>query len=192
MKAPRNGYPPLSVANYLIGLAAAENKKVSFPQLQAMMYLSHGWHLALTGRPLVSEPFYVYRNSWFKGPLLGSIYVEFSRYGAIGGIPAQIPGYSLYQADAKGYAKRIMSRVWKLYGERPGYALVGMSRAEGTPWHTVSSKGDPLVLQSKISNEEIKRYFEPRMSARPEGSPPRPVARRATWFEQLWSWVVGQ
>lgn len=191
MKAPRNGYPPLSVANYFIGLAHAEHKRISFPQLQCMMYLAHGWHLALTGRPLVSEPFYVYRNCWFRGPILGAIYVEFNRYGAIGGIPAQIPGYSLYQADDKSYAKRIMSRIWKLYGDRPGFALIPITRTEGTPWDRISAKGDPFVPQSKISNVEIKKYFEPRMSVRRESETPRPVARRSTWLEQLWSWVVG-
>ena len=117
MKSPRNGYPALSVANYLIGLGLAGNNRLNFPQLQSMLYLSHGWHLALTGRPLVSEPFYAWRGCWYKGPILGGIFVEFNRYGVIGPIPGLVPGYSLFQVDEGGYAKRIMSRIWKLYGE---------------------------------------------------------------------------
>lgn len=142
MKTPRNGYPALSVANHFIGLAIADNRRMDFPQLQAMLYLSHGWHLALTGRPLVNEPFYVWRGSWYRGPMLGTTYVEFNRYGAIGPIPGLVPGYSLHQADERGYAKRIMSRVWKLYRDparvrtgsrhtRRGYTLAPPCRFRG-------------------------------------------------------------
>ena len=191
MKAPRNGYPPLSVANYLIGLAIADNRRMNFPQLQAMLYLSHGWHLALTGRPLVSEPFYVWRGCWYKGPLLEALYVEFNRYGAVAPIPAQVPGYSLCQADERGYAKRIMSRIWKLYGDRAGFALIGITRADDTPWYHTITSVDPRVSQIKIPNQEIKAYFEPRLSMRSEKDTTRAVARRASWLEQLWSWVVG-
>jgi uncharacterized phage-associated protein len=156
-----------------------------------MLYLSHGWHLALTGRPLVSEPFYVWRGCWYKGPILGAIYVEFNRYGAIGPIPAQIPGYSLHHTDERSYAKRIMSRIWKLYGERAGFSLIAITRDEDTPWYHTITSVDPRVSQIKISNQEIKAYFEPRLSMRSEEDTPRAVARRASWLEQLWDWVRG-
>jgi uncharacterized phage-associated protein len=191
MKAPRNGYPSLSVANHLIGLASAENKKISYPQLQSMLYLSHGWHLALTGRPLVNEPFYAWRKCWYRGPLLGGIYVEFNRYGAIGGIPGLVPGYSLYQAGDDSYAKRIMSRVWKLYGSRPEFALIALTRADDTPWQRAILATDPRIERVRLPNSEIKSYFEPRLSMRSERDMPRAVARRSSWLEQLWSWAVG-
>lgn len=192
MRAPRNGYPALSVANYFIGLANAEGERLNFPQLQSMIYLAHGWHLALTGRPLINEPFYLWRGCWYRGPLVGAIYVEFNRYGAIGPIPNQVPGFSLYQADEKSYSKKIMSRVWKLYRDRLGFSLMAITRAEGTPWHQVFSTTDARYRQAKIPNEEIRAYFEPRLSMRPESGVARAVARRASWLEQLWSWAVSQ
>jgi len=191
MKAPRNGYPPLSVANHLIGLAAAENKRISYPQLQSMLYLSHGWHLSLTGRPLVSEPFYAWRGCWYRGPILGSAYMEFNRYGAIGWIPSLVPRYSLDQVDDRSYAKRIMSRIWKLYGGQPWLALVAITRSDDTPWQRAMVSTDPRIERIRLPNSEIKSYFEPRISMHSEASAPRTVARRSSCFERFWSWVVG-
>lgn len=190
MRTPRNGYPSLAVANHLLEMAAAENRELTFPKLQALMYLAHGWHLALTGRPLVNEAFHAWKYSWFKGPLLASMYVEFGKYGPKSPISKKVPGVSLGEASERGYAKRILARIWKLYGERDGMLLVALTRADDTPWDVIARNSNARLDYLRISNDSIKSYFAPRLSMRSERAQAR-ANGGLSWFEKLWSLVTG-
>lgn len=165
---------------------------MDFPKLQVLVYLAHGWHLALTGKPLVNEPFYAWRTCWFRAPITPTLLTEFNRYGLVGLIPGKVPGYSLFQADERSYAKKIMTRLWKLYGDRQGIHMIPMTRGEDSPYLQYVETQDVPIHQIKIPNEAIRVYFEPRMSVKSEKDVQKAVARRATWYEQLWDWATGR
>lgn len=63
-KAPAN---IVDVAEYLLG--HFENG-ISTMKLQKLLYLSQGWHLAITGSPLFAEEF----EAWPSGPVNRVIY----------------------------------------------------------------------------------------------------------------------
>ena len=67
---------PETIANYFISKALADGIKLTLLQLIKLVYLAHGWHLGLTGRPLISETV----QAWKYGPVIKSLYDRFKRY----------------------------------------------------------------------------------------------------------------
>ena len=48
-------FDPRAVANRLLELGRERNIIIDPMKLQKLIYYAHGWHLALTGRPLTSK-----------------------------------------------------------------------------------------------------------------------------------------
>src|ERR1700680_3484243 len=70
----RMPFSAAAVANEFLRLAHRDNKPITPLKMQKLVYFAHGWHLALTGRPLLSEPI----QAWEYGPVIPTIYKEFS------------------------------------------------------------------------------------------------------------------
>lgn len=68
---------PLAIANYFIELAKNDDNLVSPMKLQKLVYFAHGWCLALADKPLINEKV----EAWQYGPVVGSLYREFKKYG---------------------------------------------------------------------------------------------------------------
>jgi len=65
------------VANSVLQACRARGIKDITPlKLQKLIYFLHGWHLAFTDKPAVSERFL----AWRYGPVLDSIYREFRHF----------------------------------------------------------------------------------------------------------------
>ena len=45
----------LAIANYFISRSIQENRPLEHRKLQKLLYIAHGWHLAITGNPLLDE-----------------------------------------------------------------------------------------------------------------------------------------
>src|SRR5262245_26249764 len=71
-------YPVAEVANWLIERGLEDGRPVDPLKLQKLLYFAHGWHLAITGAPLLDEPI----EAWQYGPVVSSIYHEFKHFGS--------------------------------------------------------------------------------------------------------------
>src|SRR5204863_6873805 len=120
-------YDPKSIANYFIDLAIAEGKQVTPLQLIKLVYIAHGWHLGLTGQPLINEP----PEAWQYGPVIPSLYHALKIHGndAVTHKIADfefVPGPELkfvnvvIQPPADERIRKFLDSVWRAYGHLSG------------------------------------------------------------------------
>ena len=69
--------PTLAVANFFIEKSKASGVPVDPLKLQKLIYFAHGWHLAVTGEPLLDENV----EAWPYGPVVPTVYHEFKKDG---------------------------------------------------------------------------------------------------------------
>jgi uncharacterized phage-associated protein len=149
-------YPASTVANYFLDLAEAEGKQLSPMQLQKLVYFAHGWYLALTGQLLVNE----HVEAWKFGPVFPSLYQAFKQYGG-GPILGRAPKPDtdtdsvtvISEAD-----KRILRRVWEVYGSWSAEQLSQLTHLPNGPWHK-TRRQNPNRLGSDIPDSDIREYF---------------------------------
>jgi uncharacterized phage-associated protein len=73
-------FPAAAVANAILDKAQAESPPVAIDhmKLQKLVYITHGWHLAVTGEPLIEEVVY----AWPYGPVIPPLYHQLKGCGA--------------------------------------------------------------------------------------------------------------
>jgi uncharacterized phage-associated protein len=81
MNVPKeNSMPAWSpeIANEFIRLAAADGRTFDQLQLHALVYIAHGWHLALNGEPLTGDR----PEAWDFGPMYRRLADALAAYGS--------------------------------------------------------------------------------------------------------------
>jgi len=123
-------------------------------KLQKLMYFTCRDYLKKTGRQLISEPFEV----WKYGPVLSSVYGEFSSFGS--------NPIDAYAKDAKGNSvavsekdnptlKEVADLVWKRFKHYDGVALSKMTHRDGSGWHRAYNAGSPHIAKEDMLNDSI-------------------------------------
>lgn len=152
----------LAIANEFISRAFAEGGKLTPMQIQKLVYLAHGWHLAITGEPLIEGTF----EAWEWGPVNRPLYEALRQFGAD-------PVDRLIQwgedsptfdnSDIGPPAKEILidregeivDRTWKVYGKYEAFQLSALTHTHGTPWERIYEKR----RNREVSNNAIRDYF---------------------------------
>lgn len=163
-----------AVANYILDLAENDGEALSPMKLQKLVYFAHGWHLAITGKPLINEQV----EAWQWGPVIKSLYHEFKEYGnqpiveRAGGISFErdggfhltwtVPSMDEESVNAEDTetAKEIIRRVWDVYKGLTAVQLSKMTHESGTPWDKTNKRhGGNLPKGTDIPAGTIRRYF---------------------------------
>ena len=161
-------YTAKAIANFFIKAAKSKGGSISPLKAQKLVYLSHGWHLALTGgEPLIKDE---YAEAWKYGPVFPSLYHEFKQFGA-----DPIRGWATdYEFDGDTFNIRtvtpeveesdeqtvaILNRIWKVYGGETGAELSARTHTPGSPWDQVKKKCGG-VRNADISNDIIRAHYE--------------------------------
>lgn len=144
---------PLVVGNEIIrrynnGLC----QELSPMKLQKLLYFIHGRYLAETGRPLFMEDF----KAWQYGPVLPSVYQEFSAYGAnnIHSYARDSLGvaYFLKDCEENRVLKNIMETQLNKYKDYSAKELSAKTHEKDSPWYST-------ICNATIDNEKIRDYF---------------------------------
>lgn len=123
-------YDARTVANEFIKTAQASGKLLTNMQLQKLVYIAHGYSLAILHRPLLRQPV----EAWRYGPVIPVLYDALRQYGA-GYVTEPInflPSETLSDTD-----RALVATVATAYSRFSGPQLATMTHKNGTPWHEV-------------------------------------------------------
>lgn len=157
-------YKAKAVANLFIDIARENKTKLDQMKLQKLVYISHGWFLALSqGRPLIEDEV----CAWKYGPVLPILYDEFKNCGQYA-----ITDYATdFRIDNDDFSviyetptvdkedsetRSLADEIWKMYGKLTGPQLSNLTHMKGTPWDIVYSKSP----HSTIPDNLIQQHFE--------------------------------
>lgn len=119
--------------------------------IQKLAYFCHGWHLALSGKPLVDEQF----EAWRFGPVLPELYHTLKVFSS-NPIPSNHPLVTSQPALPDGdWTGQLIDHVLGVYGGLNSTRLVALSHSEDGPWQEVWNRGP----SSWIDNQSITNYF---------------------------------
>ena len=163
-------FPSKAVANYFLTLGQRDSIPLSPMKVQKLVYFAHGWHLALTGQPLINEQV----EAWQYGPVVDTLFHEFKIYGnqPIDDLATSYDWKSetwfAPNVDDPDYAtcinvplaKKLMDRVWDTYGQISAIRLSNMTHEPGGPWDLVVKEYKGQVPKgTDIPWEAITKYF---------------------------------
>lgn len=155
-------YGSKAIANLLIDVARENGASLDQMKLQKLTYISHGWNLAISGTPLISDQI----QAWQYGPVIPVLYDEFKNCGR-----SAITDHATdYKIDANSLnvtlvpptvkkddatTRALIEQVWKVYGEFSGPQLSNLTHMIGTPWDATYSTSP----KAEICNDLIKGHF---------------------------------
>ena len=158
------------IANYFLLRAQDEGVAMTQFKLLKMMYIAHGWCLAVLDRDILGGEIV---EAWRHGPVVTSIYHEFKGFGSnpINRLATDIEITSCDDdLDAFSYTnvtpqidgndsklKEVLDFVWSIYRQYSGGDLVNMTHQPETPW---SQSYQPGMRHVPISNEIIKSFYK--------------------------------
>lgn len=156
----------LAVANYFVNKANEEGVELTPMKLIKLVYIAHGWHLAIKNDPLIDEGV----QAWKYGPVVVSVYDSFKEYGKkLINRPAYIFTFSPqveYFAPNINNAetKEFLDNVWRVYSKYDGLQLSALTHQPNTPWYiTWHQNGGKDQTAVVIPNNLIKTHYVDKM-----------------------------
>lgn len=156
-------YSSKCVANYILDLGDEDGIEITPLQLQKLVYIAHGYHLAQTDKPLINETV----EAWKYGPVIPALYSEFSHVGArpiLGrAFEETIPNLKASELlmDKRWESIDVVLRVWNKYKEFGALELSAMTHEAGTPWDVTRKKlKNRFKKNPPIEDETIKEYYK--------------------------------
>lgn len=150
----------LAIANEFLSRAHKAGRDMTHMQLQKLVYLAHGWNLAVNGDLLTRDDI----EAWSYGPVIRRLYDALTKFGRAA-IPRLIRWGedTPFSSDDDGPAiedfstdeKAVLDSVWDNYGSFPAFKLSALTHEPNTPWHAAFQSGRNKV----ISPDSIKAYF---------------------------------
>ena len=154
-------YDPKAVANYFLKKARKSGRSLTQMKLYKLVYLAHGFHLAILDTPLINEMI----EAWEYGPVVPTLYQEFRRFGsrkitskAKRFNPETFKKEPVPLIPKRSNAAQCVDYTWKLYKNYSALELSRLTHLTGSPWfETVTEfKG---IMNPDIPNDKIKDYF---------------------------------
>lgn len=146
---------PFAISNYFIHKANEEGRAITPMQAIKLIYIAHGWHLGLTGAPLISEPV----EAWKYGPVVESVYHAYKKFGS-GVLEGDIP-VSDAALQNSNRLTTFLDSVWSSYSKFSGGQLSTLTHQEGTPWHKIWIQHNGCSqLNAKIPNTIIEEHYK--------------------------------
>lgn len=149
-------YSARVIANYLIREKEIKDGVPPTPmQLLKLVYIAHGWNLAINNRPLIRDRI----EAWRYGPVVPNLYHDLKQWGNTPveqPLPVPVSGTGNLSPEER----EIVDEVLNAYGDLSGMQLSNLTHASDTPWHQVYfEEGGQDTDHAPIANDLIKQHF---------------------------------
>lgn len=133
-----------------IEMKMGDSDFISNLKLQKLLYYAQGTYLAMTENPLFCDEIV----AWEHGPVVVSVYREYSQNGARG------IEYVDSLAPTESYSEEeeaILNEVYAYFGQYSAWKLRNMTHQE-TPWKTTARNGviAPAVIQAYFKEHYVE------------------------------------
>jgi uncharacterized phage-associated protein len=140
------------VANDFLDLARRDGEILDPMKIQKLVYLAHGWHLALHGPALIKQQV----EAWPYGPVIRTLYDEFKKYRA-----SPITENARVPEDAASIdenAHRLIEAVWSKYRPYSAIQLSMFTHESGYAWDlTIKDHGPYSTIPNEVIRDEFVR-----------------------------------
>ena len=153
------------IANEFIRRAAAEGRALTQMQLQKLVYIAHGWNLAINGEQLTHDD----PQAWDYGPVYRDLWQALKAYGRTpvkreirNGeyLPEMLDDETAAQparARLSDDERAIIDSVYANYGGFHAFKLSALTHEPDTPWTHVYAEGRGRFRE--ITPDQIGQYF---------------------------------
>ena len=141
-------YDARHIANGFIRRAAERGRVLSIMQLLKLVYIAHGWNLALYGQPLIKNRI----EAWQHGPVIPDVYSAFRGQG----IDVRDP-VAVSDQDIDPQTNNILDQIFDIYGDMSPFKLSDITHVRNGPWYVASQRGGNYA---HISDDLIKRHYD--------------------------------
>jgi uncharacterized phage-associated protein len=156
-------YDARAVANFLLDLGDARKLPVTQLFLYKILYFAHGWYLAKSGKPLITQDF----EAWEYGPVVKILRDQFRKFGK-GTIKTRAEKLDIF-LDKRTIVeprltqddKEFIQSVFSAYQIYHAWELSEMTHEAGSPWDKIWNSSEPIArLGLRLTNAEIKAHFD--------------------------------
>ena len=141
-------YSAKAIANYFLDKGNKDEIGVTVLKIIKLVYIAHGWYLALTDKPLIQEQ----TQAWKLGPVIPELYHEFKEFGYY-----PITRYA-YESefdkvevkftpkgdpDIQFDMEEFLDVIWNIYKRYTAIELAAITHRKGTPWHETTKTFKP-------------------------------------------------
>lgn len=154
----------MALANEFLKMPGALGRLTQM-HLQKLVYISHGWSLALRDVALTSDEI----EAWDYGPVFPDLYdhTKFNGKSPLMRLikPSDGNPFSFwdgevdddpYEADLSSVESDVLKHVWRKYGRLSAFKLSDLTHKRNTPWHWAYHNGG---RRAPIDNEHIKDHY---------------------------------
>ncbi|MEZ5001866.1 MAG: DUF4065 domain-containing protein [Chitinophagales bacterium] len=146
----------LSVANYFIDKSISEGRNDLTPmKLIKLVYIAHGWHLAINNEVLIDEN----AEAWRYGPVIPSVYNKFKHF--------KNNNISMKCSDntaINDVSIPLLDKVWDVYKNYSGVQLSAKTHEVGTPWYiTWYSVKNAEYMSLQIPDNLIRDHYKSKL-----------------------------
>jgi len=143
-------YSAITVADEFLKIAKRNNKMLSPMQLMKLVYIAHGWALAVLQRDLFSNRI----EAWKYGPVIPDLYQATKQFGR-----DPIPLTLIDEAADSGIdtpTKAFLEDVYSKYGHLSAIDLSNLTHQSGTPW---DQRYESWAKGIEIPNDLIAQHY---------------------------------
>lgn len=144
-------YDSRQIANWFVNEAERENKPLTIMKLVKIVYMAHGWCLAIFDRPLIFDDV----EAWDYGPVIPEVYYTFRVKGSGRAVMSRAR-FEDFGLGLDPNTESLLKEVWGRYKNRSALQLSDLTHVKGGPWDLMYRPG---IRYQKIPNKVIQKHY---------------------------------